>query len=251
MRVSRIYYSADIAPRQVFEVDGKVHHYLSRVLRLKVGHAVRFFNGKGREFLCMMTKSNQRGSTFVCRHEVEILPEPKLKIKLYLAVCKNESMDFSVQKATELGVQELQPLITERSLTHRTAHRRRLHWQGVAKSACEQCGRAIVPKIAEPIALQEVVKIGGDDKAIVCCFDTRTSINMQAYKFLTKLSNREAMLHLMIGPEGGFSSNEVARTISLGFEAVRLGCYVLRTETAVTAVLSIVRFAYTEDALNV
>ena len=244
MRVSRVYYSAEMEPQQRFEVDGKVHHYLSRVLRLKAGCEVRFFNGKGREFLCTMIESGRQRSIFACESEVDVLPEAKPEIKLYLAVCKNDSMDFSVQKATELGVQELQPLISERSLTHSTAKKRRLHWQGVAESACEQCGRAIIPRVADPIALQEITKITKDDKAIVCCFETQTSIKTQADKFLAKPSKQEARVHLMIGPEGGFSSDEIDCAISLGFELARLGNYVLRSETAVVAALSIVRLIY-------
>ena len=244
MRVSRVYYSAEMEPQQWFEVAGKTHHYISRVLRLKAGCAVRFFNGKGREFLCTMLDSGRQRSTFVCESEVDVLPEAKPKIKLYLAVCKNDSMDFSVQKATELGVQELQPLISERSLTHNTARKRRLHWQGVAKSACEQCGSAIIPQVANPIALHEIEKIGKDDKAIVCCFETQTSIKTQADKLLAKSYEQEAMVHLMVGPEGGFSSDEVSDAMSLGFEPVRLGNSVLRSETAVVAALSFIRFLH-------
>ena len=143
-----------------------------------------------------------------------------------------------------LGVQELQPLISERSLTHNTARKRRLHWQGVAKSACEQCGSAIIPQVANPIALHEIEKIGKDDKAIVCCFETQTSIKTQADKLLAKSSEQEAMVHLMVGPEGGFSSDEVSDAMSLGFEPVRLGNSVLRSETAVVAALSFIRFLH-------
>ena len=242
MRVSRVYYPIEMKPQRGFEVDGKVHHYLNRVLRLNTGAAVRFFNDKGREFLCTLTDKGRHASAFVCEREIEVLPEGGPKVKLYLAVCKNDSMDFSVQKATELGVQELQPLISEHSLTRSIADRRRLHWQGVAESACEQCGRAIVPQIADSIALQEITKIEGDDKAIICCLNTQISIKEQADKILTKLSERKAVLHLMIGPEGDFSSDEIARAISLGFEPAGLGDYVLRSDTAVVAALSVIRF---------
>lgn len=241
MRVSRIYYPTDIEPRQIFEVDGKAHHYLNRVLRLKVGHEVRFFNGKGQEFLCAMMKSDVHRSTFICRSEVDTLPEPKPRIKLYLAVCKNEGMDFSVQKATELGIRILQPLITEHSLTHKIAAKRRLHWQGVAQSACEQCGRAVIPEVAEPVALQEMVAVPEDDGAIICCIDAKTPIKTYINEFLTKPSDNVATLHLMIGPEGGFAADEVEHAIAIGFEPVCLGDYVLRSETAVVAALSIVR----------
>ena len=241
MRVSRVYYSPIIEPQQRFEVDGKVHHYLSRVLRLKVGQQVRFFDGKGQEFLCTMAQCEQHRSTFICENKVDALPEPKLKVRLYLAVCKNDAMDFAVQKATELGVHELCPLICERSLAHKIADRRRSHWQGVATSACEQCGRAVIPKVAEPIALQEVAKISAPDKAIICYLSTQASIKTYADVLLSKPLKQEAMLHLMVGPEGGFSADEVAHAVSIGFESAHLGDYVLRSETAVIAALSVVR----------
>ena len=242
MRVSRVYYPIEIKPQQGFEVDGSIHHYLSRVLRLNKGDAVRFFNNKGCEFLCTLTDKSRQTSAFMCEREIEVLPEVTPKVKLYLAVCKSDSMDFSVQKATELGVREIQPLISEHSLTKNIADKRRLHWQGVAESACEQCGRVIVPQIADPIALQEITKIEGDDKAIICCLNTQISIKEQADKILTDLLERKAMLHLMIGPEGDFSSDEIAHAISLDFEPAGLGDYVLRSDTAVVAALSVIRF---------
>ena len=241
MRVSRVYYPVDIKRQQLFEVSGKTHHYLSRVLRLHKGHEVRLFNGSGQEFLCTVVKSNQRITTLICRDNVKTLSEPDLKIKLYLAVCKNESMDFSVQKATELNIQELQPLISKRSLTRRIAAKRSSHWHGVAASACEQCGRAIIPRIKEPIALTEVTQISKDDKAIICCFNIPTPIKTYRDALLAKPFNQQTIFHLMIGPEGGFDSNEIADAMLAGFEPARLGDYVLRTETAVTVALGITR----------
>ena len=241
MRVSRVYYSPNIEPQQSFEVDGKVHHYLSRVLHLKVGQQVRFFDGKGLEFLCTMTQCERHRSTFACEAKMDVLSEPKLKIQLYLAVCKNDAMDFAVQKATELGVSELRPLICERSLAHKIADSRRSHWQGVATSACEQCGRAIIPKVAKPIALQEVAEIHAPDKAIICSFETQTSIKECFDKLMSEPFEQEAIFHLMIGPEGGFSTDEVAHAVSIGFEIAHLGDYALRCETAAIAALSVLR----------
>ena len=243
MRVSRIYYAVDIEPQQTFAVDGRVHHYLSRVLRLKQGHELRVFNGKGVEFLCTIIKSNQHVTTLLCREAVETLAEPIMTIKLYLAVSKNEAMDFSVQKATELGIQELQPLITEHSVTYKIAEQRQLHWQGVAISACEQCGRTTIPVIKTPIRLAEITKIKKHDKAIICTLDAKTPIKTHIADFLTEATNSDSALHLMIGSEGGFSADDVAQAISLGFKPVHLGDYVLRSETAVTVALGIARFS--------
>lgn len=248
MRVSRVYCPIQIEPLREFELGGKIHHYLSRVLRLKTGHAVHFFNGKGLEFLCTLTQSKQHSSTFICQREVDVLSEPESGIKLYLAVCKNESMDFAVQKATELGIQELQPLISERSVSYTVATKRLSHWQGIVTSACEQCGRVFIPRITKPITMQEVVAIGGGDKAIVCSLSARTSIKTRTDKLLPPLIKQKAMLHLMIGPEGGFNTDEINHVISIGFEPTRLGNYILRSETAVVAALSIVRLVY--DALD-
>jgi len=244
MRVSRIYHSAALAPQQKFAVGGTTHHYLSRVLRLKVGQTVRFFNGVGREFLCEMIHCDAQQSTFICQQELAALPEPKPKIKLYLAVCKNEGMDFAVQKATELGTHELQPLISERSLAHAIADKRRAHWQGIARSACEQCGRAVVPKIAAAITLSEVVAISGDDRGIVFDSSAQTAARILADEILAELCAADATLHLMIGPEGGFSIEESARAVALGFAAAHLGDYTLRSETAVVAALSVMRCYY-------
>ena len=247
MRVPRVYYAVDIEPQQIFKVDGSLHHYLSRVLRLKAGNELRVFNGKGAEFLCTIIENKRHTSTLLCSSKVETLAEPSMAIKLYLAVCKNDAMDFSLQKATELGIQELQPLITEYSLTANIATRRRLHWQGVATSACEQCGRTIIPIIKEPIAWTEIAKINKDDKAIICTVDAEVPIHVYIDEFLAQpLSqrlNQRAVFHLMIGPEGGFSNADIAQATALGFKPAHLGNYVLRTETAVAAALGAARFS--------
>lgn len=239
MRVSRVYCQQVFTPQQTFEVDGSLHHYLVNVLRLKVGHTVHFFDGHGREFECTMTESNRHASQFICNVELNALAELNLVIHLYLAVCKNESMDFSLQKATELGVRSIHPMISERSLPLSTAIQRMPHWQGVIRSACEQCGRAVLAEMTTPIELSAVPTVAPSGKAVLFCLNAETSL---ATVFSEPLV--EPVISLMIGPEGGFSHSEVAQIGALGFETANLGERILRSETAVVSALSSAIYAY-------
>lgn len=243
MRVSRVYYQQTFTIGQTFEVTGKLHHYLVNVLRLKVGHQVRFFDGVGREFECKMTASDRHTSQFVCDEELDALAELELPIDLYLAVSKNESMDFSIQKATELGVRGIHPVISERSLPLLTAQQRVVHWRGVVRSACEQCGRAVLAEVAEPIALAAVPAVATSSKAVLFCRDAEHSLPT-----VLNTTPMKPSIILIIGPEGGWSHAEKEALSALGFERAHLGARSLRSETAVVNAISSTLYAYQERA---
>lgn len=230
-RTNRVYCEQSLRVGREFTVSGETHHYLSRVLRVRSKGEVYFFNHEGREFLCNPISIDRRSSIFVCKHEVDAPAEPAVVTRLYLAVSKNESMDFSLQKATELGVSVVQPLLT----THSVRSGDRLdHWRAVVRSACEQCGRVRLPEVREPVTIDQMGKIPGRVAAFV--------LDLQSDGILDVQSAYSAMpegVHIAVGPEGDWRDDEVAMLNELGFKSVYLGARVLRCDTAVVVALGI------------
>jgi 16S rRNA (uracil1498-N3)-methyltransferase len=164
--------------------------------------------------------------------------ESALQIRLLQGLSKGDRMDTVVQKATELGVQRISPLLTDHSvvkLDGARAIRRHEHWQKIAQSACEQCGRNIVPTIDEVIALNNWYDQNRDDAG------TRLILCPEAGTPLSSAGRPDAGLTLLIGPEGGFSMSEYECAAAAGFSAVSLGPRILRTETATIAAVSAVQ----------
>ncbi|TVP93679.1 MAG: 16S rRNA (uracil(1498)-N(3))-methyltransferase, partial [Pseudomonadaceae bacterium] len=161
------------------------------------------------------------------------LAESPLQVHLGQAMSRGERMDWAIQKAVELGVNAITPLFTERcevKLQGERADKRQAHWQQVAISACEQCGRSQVPVVHPPQAL-------ADWLAQLDC-ELKLVLHHRTEQPLASLQ-KPASLGLLIGPEGGLSSEEIQRTEASGFQAVRLGPRVLRTETAPIVALSL------------
>ncbi len=219
--------------------EGASHH-LARVLRAEVGDAVTLFNGEGGEFDAVITQITKKNV------EVEILQfvprdaESPLDICLAQGIAKGEKMDFIVQKAVELGVKKIVPLLTERCnvrLDETREKKRVMHWQSVIVSACEQSGRNRVPEIVPPVAYADWI-----------------SNEIAGFKFVLSphTSNRftdadislDASITVLIGPEGGLSESEIKLALDYGFTALNLGPRVLRTETATLAALTFFQTLY-------
>jgi 16S rRNA (uracil1498-N3)-methyltransferase len=170
-------------------------------------------------------------------HEtVENAAEPSLSIHLVQGISRGERMDFVVQKATELGVSRITPVLTDHGvvkLDSKRAGKRRLHWQRVAESACEQSGRVNPPRVDAPTPLNDWLGTGRDEGS------TDLILAPLAGQPLTRIGQPDAGLCLLIGPEGGFSEREYDDAALAGFAAVTLGPRTLRTETAAVAAIAI------------
>ena len=226
MKIPRIYSDATLIAGEEVVLHGDRHHYLAHVLRLTVDGPVTLFNDAG-EFHCRVLAVGRSRSRLLCTHKAAPLPASRLQVTLYLCLSKSRSMDPAVQKATELGVAMIQPVSAARSVVSVATGKRRLpHWQGVARSACEQCGRGDIPMIAEPLPL-EAVEAPQDTAALVLDPDCRRGL---ASALRVSPGSRFAML---VGPEGGLTEEEVAGVARRGFVPVFLGPRLLRVETAV------------------
>ncbi len=210
-------------------------HHASRVLRLREGDAVQMFDGQGRE--CHGVISDLPGKQVVVGDIVQVATcrESPLHVVLAQALCSSEKMDWVIQKATELGAAEIQPLATERSVAKLSPERvakRTEHWQQVAVSACEQCGRNVLPVIHPPLDIMvwlQQMRASGSSKYILL---------PQGATSLQSQPKPQGTAVLLIGAEGGFSQAESDSALLCGFTAIRLGARVMRTETAAVAGLA-------------
>ena len=207
-------------------------HYLSRVLRLTVGAAVQLFDGSGQEYIGELTSVSKKAVQVELRECLDGLPESALQIHLGQGLSRGERMDWAIQKATELGVAEITPLFTERCevrLNDERMQKRLEHWQQIAISACEQCGRSKVPVIYAPQSVK-------DWQATV-----QAELKLVLHPVAQPLTEHTtpSTLAFLIGPEGGLSDAEVAQAAEYGFQPARLGPRVLRTETAPIVALSV------------
>ena len=239
----RFYCSPPIPLSGSFELPPDAAHHAVRVLRLRVGDSVEIFDGLGNECSGRISDLAGRSITVANLAATGMNRESPLHVVLAQALTSSEKMDWVIQKATELGVTEIQPIDTVRSVARLSAERatKRLeHWQQVAISACEQCGRNVLPKIHAPLDI------------MVWLPQTRTMPNTQivAAKYIlqpegaTSLHDQglpQGKVILLIGAEGGFSEAESTAALQCGFTPVRLGARVMRTETAAVAGLAVLQ----------
>lgn len=231
MRLSRFFVDATLSLGQHALPETQAH-YISRVLRHAVGDAVQLFDGSGNEFLGELIEVGKKTVSVELRESFSGQPESPLAIHLGQGLSRGERMDWAIQKATELGATEISPIISERCevrLKDERADKRMAHWRQIAISACEQCGRSVVPVIHPPIAL--------NDWLAQCDAQLKLVLHPVAEPLLSHA--KPTSLAFLIGPEGGLNEAEVEQAKLSGFHAARLGPRVLRTETAPVVALSV------------
>lgn len=235
---TRLFVSADLINGAALELDGDKARYLGRVLRLCPDDEVRVFNGEGPEHTAIVEAVGRNTVTLRVGDSHETNTESSLRVHLVQGVSRGERMDFVIQKATELGVKRVTPVLTEYGvvkLDAKRAGKRREHWQGVARSACEQSGRVRVPLIDAPVPLK--VWFGNRPAEV----DAQLVLRPGAGAPLAGIEAPSTKVCLLIGPEGGFSETEYEDADIAGFAPVSLGPRVLRTETAAVAAISVLQ----------
>lgn len=236
MSLTRMFVPRDLTPGGELRLGKEAARYLGRVLRLHVGDTVQVFNGEDGEWLAEIRQLGNSDITLAVHDSIERESESGLDVHLVQGISRGERMDFVVQKATELGVKHITPVLTDYGvvrLDDKRAQKRRDHWQRVVESACEQSGRICPPLVDAPLSLNDWFGTARDT-------DSRDLIlRPGAENPLGALDAPQARLCLLIGPEGGFSDREYADADTTGFEAVTLGPRILRTETAAVAAIAI------------
>jgi 16S rRNA (uracil1498-N3)-methyltransferase len=226
-RISRLYLDRDLGTDRITLTDREAH-YLGTVLRLKRGDRLLAFNGRGQERHAAVRTITRRLTELDLLEPAAPLPEPKLDLTLLQALPKGEAMDLIVQKATELGVGAVVPVVSDFSvvrLDDERAARRVEHWTRIAQSACEQCGRHR-PMEIHPVTPLEACLASVPESAVKLALDT----GAEAAFAPPAMPAGKAVL--LVGPEGGFSETDLARIDTAGFAALRLGPRTLRAETA-------------------
>ena len=218
-----------------FDLPPDAAYHAARVLRLRVGNRVEIFDGLGNECRGVIAELGGKRVVVGEIRTVNTDRESPLPVMVAQALSSSEKMDWVIQKATELGVTEIQPLDTERSVARLTAERaaKRLeHWRQVAISACEQCGRNVLPSIHAPLDimvwLQQIKEL--PDAKFILLPEGAASLHAQA--------KPQGKVVLLIGAEGGFTQAESDSALRCGFTPIRMGARVLRTETAAIAGLT-------------
>lgn len=211
-------------------------HHAQEVLRLASGAHVRIFDGRGSEFEAVLDFMSRREAVATLGAPVVPRPESTLCVVLAIAPLKGDGMEFVIQKATELGVAEIRPVITIRTdAAARPALRgtRQERWEKVASGAAEQSGRAVVPPVFPTTTFAELLALPFDGRRLLF-------IGSAGLGPLVREPRPTSAL-LLIGPPGGFEEREIAAARGAGFEATSLGPRVLRTETAAIAALTAVQ----------
>jgi len=235
MRSNRIYVPEDLRENSSVELGSEARRHLVQVLRLKSGDDVVLFDGSGRDFAARLREVGKQSCTAELLQIIREEPRPELHLSLAVGISRGERMDFSIQKAVELGVSEIFPLFTERSmvqLKHGRLQKRLEHWNGVIRHACEQSGRSRLPSLHPAKKLADWLK---DFHGNGVMLDHRADTP------LVDLSAPKQKLTLLVGPEGGLSPTERRNAGTAGFRSARLGPRVLRTETAPIAALSVIQ----------
>ena len=217
-------------------LDARATQHVVRALRLKPGALLMLFNGAGGEYAAILQPTSGATAKVLVGDFIARDAESPLTVTLAQAISRGERMDYAIQKAVELGVSHIQPLVTEFCVVkiHQERVDKRLaHWQGIIISACEQCGRTRVPTIGAPAPYPSW--LAG------CASAVKLVLDPYAAQGLSHLPPPAGDITLLIGPEGGLSDTELAQAQHAGFIPVRLGARMLRTETAPVAALAAVQ----------
>jgi len=209
------------------------------VLRLKVGDAVTLFSGDGNESSGTLVQISKRGVVAAVRNRRAADRESPLVIHLAQSVCAGDKMDFVLQKATELGVATIQPLVTQRSIVRISGERqeqRKTHWQNVVVAACEQCGRNRIPPVMPTLAFADFLERPTPE-------GTRVVLVPDGDRSLREITPI-APITVLVGPEGGLTGDERALAVEAGFLAIRFGPRILRSESAPLAALAALQALY-------
>lgn len=215
-----------------FAVDESVVRHL-QVLRITTGESITLFDGVGGEFLATVTSIGKRDATVTLDNFDAVERESPLQLTLVQALATADKMDLIIQKAVELGVTCIAPIASSRAtmkLAGERAEKRIAHWQAIAVAACEQCGRNRVPLVREMQTLDQWLKNSFEGVRVLLHPDAEASLLASVYA--------SRPIAILIGPEGGFTDDEIARANECGVIAAKFGPRVLRTETAGLAAIA-------------
>ena len=234
MRIPRFYFPGVLALGARVTLPKDAAHHAARVLRMGEDDVVSLFNGDNHVYRARIFRIEKQDIVVLIESRVAMSCESTLSLLLVQGISSGERMDYTLQKAVELGVTAIQPIQAERSVVKLAGERREKrmqHWRNVVTAACEQCGRNKVPEVKAVAGLMDWLGVQGSE-------GQRILLAPDAEMRLRELAQPVGVVTLAVGPEGGFSDNEHTALMQYGFTPVKLGPRVLRTETAALAALA-------------
>jgi 16S rRNA (uracil1498-N3)-methyltransferase len=235
--MTRMYFPGELEPGRSCTLPPPQAHHALRVLRLKRGEPVILFNGDGAEYAAVVLEASRARCALNVTGREAVDRESPFAVTLAQAVSGGERMDYTIQKAVELGATSIQPLEASRSVVRLSgdrARKRLAHWQAVAIAACEQCGRNRVPQVLPLVRLDAFLAA----VAAPAASERRLLLSPRSARGLREFGRPAGAIVLLAGSEGGFTPGEERAAGTAGFLPVRLGPRVLRTETAAVAALA-------------
>ena len=229
----RLYQTTSLEPEQLISLDKNPSHHLIRVLRARKGTEVTLFNGDGYEYLANLVDDSPKHCQLQIKQKIIIDNESPLKITLLQGISRSDRMDSCIQKSIELGVHSIIPVLCQRTgvnLKGERADKKLQHWEQIAVSACEQSGRCVIPSIQPISSFAEAIQLEEPNKLIL------EPGSNQSFNSLLK---PEKQVCILIGPEGGFTADEIQQANEKNYISVSLGPRILRTETAGPACIAI------------
>jgi 16S rRNA (uracil1498-N3)-methyltransferase len=217
-------------------ITGSDYRHIVKVLRLKPGHELTLFDERSFEHTGKIIEINKNEIKVRIIHSTKLMSKSDVNLTLLHGIPKGNKMDFIIEKATELGVDSIVPVVTERSQVRETT--KALRWKRIAMESSKQCGRVTIPKIHDVISFRDAEIYSRDfDLRLICHEDSKTSLS----DYIKTVSQRPTNFVIFIGPEGGFSEFEIKLAIEWGFSPVGLGPRTLRTETAAIVAVVLVQ----------
>ena len=239
--MTRFYVPDPSIENKLLKIKGEEVKHILRVLRLKAGDEIIVFDGLGNEFEGAIVKETSSSVVIQVQNISSSIRESPLEITLAQSLLKGEKMDYLIQKATELGVKQIIPFLSSRSipLLEKSDKLKRFHrWEKIVIESSKQCGRGVIPKIKPLWDYSEVLQNAPQDSLRLILWE-REEVRLR--EVLERLKEK-TRIFFIVGPEGGFSKEEIGEAKRAGFVAVRLGKRVLRAETASLCLLSILQY---------
>lgn len=238
MRIPRIYTQQQLATHQQVALEESSSHHLSKVLRMQAGRELILFNGNGGEFSATIVEVTKKQVIVNVAEHREDNRESPLTLELAIGISRGERFEWVLQKATELGVTQITPLISERTEVKVNGDRQEKimeRWQQILIGACEQSQRNVLPQLSAPIQITDwLPHVNSDLRFVLHHRDSKTLPTEQ----------KPQSVSLLIGPEGGLSDNEILLAQQYKFNALTLGPRVLRTETAPVAAITLAQYLW-------
>lgn len=233
-------------------ITGEDVKHIRSVLRNAPGDKLEISDGAGTDFITAVEWIEKDAVVVKIMDSKPNKTEPPIDITLFQGIPKADKMDFIIQKCIELGVNRIVPVMTARTVVRfentRDASAKAARWQRIASEAAKQCDRGIIPLVAEPVRFFDALKLAGSSRLKLIPYEEETEGSLRFQLERVKTENdtgngrQRIEIAVFVGPEGGFTPEEVSKAVENGFKSVTLGPRILRTETAGLAVISIIGY---------